>query len=93
MQLLTRVTAALRLTLRKGVPPQDRQLVTTWQVGQPRPFMVGNILVIPAFNDGHIILPASFLVQTSDHHIIAITQHSSKIFTCPRQAVEFAISV
>jgi len=89
MQLLTRVTAALRLTLRKGMYPCDYHLVKSWSVGQPQPYQSGNAVIIPAFDDGHIWFPASHLVEHQDGRISV----GDEIFTCPRQAVQFAISV
>ena len=93
MQLITRVTAALRLSLRNGYPPCDRHLVNSWSVGQPRPFRFGNVIIIPAFNDGHMGFPATYLAEYPDGRIAVSNNHGREIFTDPRQAVQSAIMV
>jgi hypothetical protein len=98
INLLARTQAYLRMIMRSGpvniIDKEELMAVRNWQVGQPKPYQIGRLVVIPAYNDSFTSTSDSYIWfgKNGRYHVKSVygLYHS---FSSYRKAIDFALEM
>lgn len=98
INLLVRTQARLRSVMRMGPASthtaEELFAIRNWQVGQPKPYQIGRLIVIPAYNDGFMGHAQSYIWvgKNGQYHVKSVYGLYDS-FRSYRQAIDFALEV